>query len=411
MRRAKGSGCLYFRNGRWLLFYRSEGRKFTRSLGKVSKADAELKAKTFLEALPAMGVERARTRAAGIPLQNVWGEFERKASIAPKTMKGWKGNWRTFFDWASKQNGLHSTLDLMPDHASGFLDFLRRRRVAGLTISEDTAFRTLKNIRHVLKAGAGFNSWVELPRHAMASKGKREGFTDAELLAVQKVFCDRAVLCFAKEEYAVMHILGLETGLRLGDCCCLVWNNVDFANGLLTVRPQKTRRYEQVLNIPISMSLEEALRRAEVWKGKSGYVFPKLARRYERNATAVSVDYQYLLGKAGIETSIEREGKRAIPKKTFHSLRHTFVSRLAEKGVSPLVIQSMSGHTTMAMTERYSHIGLEAKRRALGEKIEPEKTHQTPEESGTKKKLDAVKALLESKKDRTPLEEALLALL
>jgi len=83
----------------------------------------------------------------------------------------------------------------------------------------------------------------------------------------------------------------------------------------------------------------------------------------------------------------------------------------AEKGVSPLVIQSMSGHTTMAMTERYSHIGLDAKRRALEEKAEPGKETQPPDESSTKKKLDAVKMLLESKKDRTPLEEALLALL
>ena len=97
--------------------------------------------------------------------------------------------------------------------------------------------------------------------------------------------------------------------------------------------------------------------------------------------------------------------------KSFHSLRHTFVSRLAEKGISPLVIQSMSGHTTMAMTERYSHIGLEAKRKALGEEISFGKKDSPPDESATQKKLDAVKTLLRSKKDRTPLEEALLTLL
>jgi integrase len=141
---------------------------------------------------------------------------------------------------------------------------------------------------------------------------------------------------------------------------------VDSDKKLLTVKPRKTARYDRVVTIPIVPELEAVLGKAEGWKDGSGYVCPNVADRYTRNSNGVKQDYEWLLRKAGLKTSLERKGMRAVPLKTFHSLRHTFISRLAEKGVSPLVIQSMTGHTTNAMTERYSHIGLDAKRRALG---------------------------------------------
>jgi integrase len=214
-----------------------------------------------------------------------------------------------------------------------------------------------------------------------------------------------------KDELAVLHQIGLHTGLRLGDCCNLKWASVDLERKLLTVKPRKTARYDRTVSIPLVPELESALKNAARWNDSNGFVLPNTAGRYNHNPCGIQKDYEYILQKAGIQTSLERPGMKSVPFKTFHSLRHTFISRLAEKGVSPLVIQSMSGHTTMAMTERYTHIGMDAKRRALGQEITPEKTPQAMEESATKKKLDGIKLLLESKNDRTPLEEALLALL
>ena len=49
----------------------------------------------------------------------------------------------------------------------------------------------------------------------------------------------------------------------------------------------------------------------------------------------------------------------------FHDLRHTFVSRLAESQSSDSTIMALAGHVSRAMMERYSHIRLEAKRKAV----------------------------------------------
>jgi hypothetical protein len=50
----------------------------------------------------------------------------------------------------------------------------------------------------------------------------------------------------------------------------------------------------------------------------------------------------------------------------FHDLRHTFISRLAESQASDSTVMALAGHVSRAMMERYSHIRMEAKRRAVG---------------------------------------------
>lgn len=50
-----------------------------------------------------------------------------------------------------------------------------------------------------------------------------------------------------------------------------------------------------------------------------------------------------------------------------HDLRHLFTSRAQERGANPLLVQELLGHATLDMTRRYTHLGLDAKRKALEE--------------------------------------------
>ena len=51
----------------------------------------------------------------------------------------------------------------------------------------------------------------------------------------------------------------------------------------------------------------------------------------------------------------------------WHDNRHTLVSELSESGAGDEVIMSIAGHVSRAMLSRYSHVRMEAKRRALDE--------------------------------------------
>jgi len=50
-----------------------------------------------------------------------------------------------------------------------------------------------------------------------------------------------------------------------------------------------------------------------------------------------------------------------------HSLRHLFSTRLQEQGVNPLLVQGMLRHSTLDMTRRYTHFGMDSKRHAISE--------------------------------------------
>ena len=69
----------------------------------------------------------------------------------------------------------------------------------------------------------------------------------------------------------------------------------------------------------------------------------------------------------------------------WHDNRHTLVTELAESGAGDEVIMSIAGHVSRAMLSRYSHVRMEAKRRALDEiatrqKAADEKRQKAPDQ-------------------------------
>src|SRR5439155_8484793 len=59
--------------------------------------------------------------------------------------------------------------------------------------------------------------------------------------------------------------------------------------------------------------------------------------------------------------------QKAGVKGRWHDNRHTLVTELAESGAGDEVIMSIAGHVWRGMLWRYSHVRMEAKRRALDE--------------------------------------------
>ena len=57
-------------------------------------------------------------------------------------------------------------------------------------------------------------------------------------------------------------------------------------------------------------------------------------------------------------------------------MRHTFVSRMGESMASDATIMALSGHLSVKMKERYSHVRAEAKRQAIATLDRPSVTLQ-----------------------------------
>ena len=174
----------------------------------------------------------------------------------------------------------------------------------------------------------------------------------------------------SNNEWHLLLLIGIYTGLRLGDCCRLDWTQVNLAAGVIQVVPRKTRRHHQrMVTIPIHPVLGEALAgdgAAGVRALPSGSVLPGIAEKYGRARWRVSHELAKIFRTAGITTSVWIEGRRhRTPEATFHSLRHTFVSFAANAGVPLHIVQSIVGHESTAMTRHYYHENLDALKGAV----------------------------------------------
>ena len=49
----------------------------------------------------------------------------------------------------------------------------------------------------------------------------------------------------------------------------------------------------------------------------------------------------------------------------FHDLRHTFAGRLVEQGVDLIRVKEILGHSTVKITERYTHSSREERKKAV----------------------------------------------
>ena len=173
-------------------------------------------------------------------------------------------------------------------------------------------------------------------------------------------------------------LIGIYTGLRLGDCCRLDWSQISLAQGVIQLVPRKTRRHHQrLVTIPIHPALGQALvgdgtRSSFFTSGQetaspfSGPVLPTVADLYAQSRWRVSHELSRIFKAANIQTSVRLEGRnRRTPEATFHSLRHTFVSFAANAGVPLHIVQSIVGHESTAMTRHYYHENIDALKNAV----------------------------------------------
>ena len=81
-----------------------------------------------------------------------------------------------------------------------------------------------------------------------------------------------------------------------------------------------------------------------------------------------------------LKTSWKNARKKAKVEGRWHDNRHTFITGLAESGeASDETIRDMAGHVSRQMLKHYSHIGMEAKRRAVESLVSKKADTVTPE--------------------------------
>lgn len=146
--------------------------------------------------------------------------------------------------------------------------------------------------------------------------------------------------------------LAMFTGMRRGEIFALTDKDLDFEQGLITIRNPKGGKTS---SIPMSKPVREILLEQTEWrdekKPESAYIFPGKTG-----------------GKLTDSSAVDRIKEEAgLPKswRPFHGLRHHFAVTLANSGkVSLDMIQELLCHKSQAMTKRYGQFLPQTKRAA-----------------------------------------------
>lgn len=167
----------------------------------------------------------------------------------------------------------------------------------------------------------------------------------------------------------------LNTGLRISEFCGLTAEDIDFERGSVCVSKQLQRSSDMryyierpktssgVRYVPMSVGVAECFRRVvanrpkppiePVVDGVSGFLFldknqmPRVALHWEKY-------FQYAVAKHN------RIYKDELPKITPHVCRHTFCSKMARKGMDPVKLKYVMGHSDIDVTyNTYTHLGFD----------------------------------------------------
>jgi integrase len=144
-------------------------------------------------------------------------------------------------------------------------------------------------------------------------------------------------------------ITAIYTGLRKGDILNLRWKDVDLERGLIRLLEQKTGKTR---NIVLNSDMKSLLQNLPV---KGECVFPN---KHRKPFTDIKRSFQTALKDAGIEQRKDRREKIV-----FHTLRHTCINLLTEKGADTTMVKNYVAHASEEMTERYTHLSEEYARR------------------------------------------------
>jgi integrase len=164
-------------------------------------------------------------------------------------------------------------------------------------------------------------------------------------------------------------LAGWYTGGRLGDLSRLCWASVDLEAQTITFAQGKTGG---VVKIPLHPELEAwllAQPRAQRGAAEVAFVFPTLCDKPLAGDSGLSAAFTRMVRKAGIDGGLIREGKgrygRSVSSLSFHSLRASFNSNLANSGISQEQRMLLTGHRSVSENDKYTRLTMTSLRTAI----------------------------------------------
>lgn len=219
-------------------------------------------------------------------------------------------------------------------------DFAQYRDVRLKEVSSNTVRLELAIVSHLFTIA--LKEWgipvlnplsgIRKPKPSNSRTRRLEGDEEDRLLKACKG--SRNVLLYS------LVVVAIETGMRLSELFRMTWQDVDLIKRLVYLSDTKNGDSRA---IPLSLRAVDTLTKIprNISNSRVFYVWPM-------KPDAISGAWKPALERAGI-TGLH-----------FHDLRHEAASRLFEKGLNVMEVASITGHKTLQMLKRYTHLRAES---------------------------------------------------
>lgn len=262
----------------------------------------------------------------------------------------------TLLRWQTERVATVAPLDLKPALLAQWRDDQLDLGVAPGTVRNSLAALSAV-IRHATLEW-GFenlqNPVMRIKRPAPA-KGRTRRLQPGELEAIKEA-TESPWLCPILD-------LAIETAMRQGEIVSLKWEHIDLE--ACTAHLPDTKNGD-ARTVPLSTTAVALLRglQSGVVRQIRGAVFPitshAVSVAFRRAVARARAGYVRQCMDRGVEPSPQH-----LVELRFHDLRHEAASRLFERGLDSMEVASITGHRTLQMLKRYTHM----KARDLAKKI------------------------------------------
>jgi integrase len=219
--------------------------------------------------------------------------------------------------------------------------YKKRRQEAGA--NNGTINRELATLSHIFSKAAAWKWVKDRPckiSHLEESQGRIIALSDEQAEALlQASIDDEDPDCW------LFIAFGLNTAMRHSEILCSRFDHLDLDKLRLHVPQAKAGQREQ----PITPELAEILRKErEMRDDPKAWIFPSPRPRASRPGHRHRMDkpFRRAVVRAGLDPALV----------TPHVMRHTAITALVKAGIDLPTIQKISGHKTLSMVLRYTHV-------------------------------------------------------
>jgi integrase len=315
------------RDGRWRAQVRKRGYK--PQFGSFEHKTEAIAWARQLESEMDRGVFVSRHEAARTTLREMFDRYEREVTPTKASARREKqrlGQLREAF-------GHRFIGQLRPQEIASYRDVRLAKGLAGATVVKELA-----TLAHVIDTGR--REWgihlaenpVKLVKRPRVAPGR-----DRRLLPGEESHVLAACESSRSPALPVFVRLAIETAMRLGELLALEWKHVDLERRVAFLPHTKNG---QSRSVPLSPAALELL--ASWPRSVGGRVFPQWSR-----TDSVENVWRRAVARAGLQDL------------RFHDLRHEATSRFFERGLNPMQVAAITGHKTLQMLKRYTHLRAE----------------------------------------------------